>query len=192
MSRAGLLPLQFPGRMYTLVSGSQAWGQNLDGALLLGLEFILCKGFHHTPISPMQCAAAQMLSLLQQALMVCVSQGTCLSHLSHPLPASSYSSQSLVIIQLPVESDEIASLHPDVGDMRLLPLFPGRSGQRLSTVLIFQRSASLAPSVFSVIFLVSSPLIFHLSMLSSLLIGFPLSSFSSSSCFLKVELSSLI
>ena len=114
--------------MYTLVSSvPQAWGRALRWSPL-GLEFALCKGFRHEFDFTNAGAAAQMLSLLQQALMVCVSQGTCLFHLSHPLPASSYSSQSRVTIQLPAESDEIASLHPDVGDTRLLPLFPGRSG----------------------------------------------------------------
>ena len=105
----------------------QAWGRALRWSPL-GLEFALCKGFRHEFDFTNAGAAAQMLSLLQQALMVCVSQGTCLFHLSHPLPASRYSSQSRVTIQLPAESDEIASLHPDVGDTCLLPLFPARSG----------------------------------------------------------------
>ena len=48
------------------------------------------------------------------------------------------------------------------------------------------KEASLAPSVFSVIFLVSSPLIFHSFYAFLSPDWFPLSSFSSSSCFLKV------
>ena len=53
----------------------------------VGLEFALWKGFNHEFDSIDAGGAAQMLFLLQQALMVCVSQGTCLFHLSHPLPA---------------------------------------------------------------------------------------------------------
>ena len=48
------------------------------------------------------------------------------------------------------------------------------------------KEASLAPAVFSVIFLVSSPLIFHSFYAFLSPDWFPLSSFSSSSCFLKV------
>ena len=58
----------------------------------VGLEFALWKGFNHEFDFINADAAAQMLFLLPQALMVCVSQGTCLFHLSHPLPALSYSS----------------------------------------------------------------------------------------------------